>query len=843
MSNHFFKKQQKNTKNLDFLCNRPYTVPKTEEPRVIEELLRFVPRNRDCDFDRIKRFQGRMNARIAAICPQRAELITASYRQTEGESIVIRRAQALAAILHNMTVYIEPDSLIAGNQAGATFAAPVFPEYSFDWVIEELDQFQSRSGDYFTITDDTKNRLRALEPYWRGKTHKDQVLSRLPKSNLLAEQQGVLHRGGISMSGDGHIIPDHSFVLARGYGGMAAIARQQLAQLESRPETAQDPSEKRDFYRAVIIAMEGALTYIKRLGRAAAAEAERERDSRRRTELLSMAEMFTGFMEGGARSFYEAVETVYLTHLLMMIESNGHSFSFGRFDQYIYPYYKKDLDAGLISKEKALEIITHFFIMTNSLNKVRPWDHTQYSGGYPLYSNLLVGGMKSDGTDGTNDISYLCLEAMSMSRLPEPNLSVRFWEGTPHSLILDSARLIRKGFGMPSVFCDEVVIPAMMTLDLDLEIARDYASMGCVETAIPGKWGHRATGMTYINFGKVFEIALNHGTDPATGITLIKLGGGEYQNYDELWQAWKQALKFYFDLAVDCDRICDQSLAYHDADPFASATVDCALERGKTLKNGGARYDYVSQSNIGPSVVGDSLAAVKKLVFEDRVLTMEALKAALASNFTGPEGERIRGLCRRAPKFGNDIDYVDRITADVYESYLELLPGCKTARAGQGPIGCGYTMSTSNITSYVPNGFDVGATPDGRLAGRPLNEGASPCLGADREGPTAVINSISKLPNDRIAGGQLLNMRFSPGALAGDDNLEKFACFIETGRFKNVFHNQFNIVDSAILRAAREHPEEYPDLMVRVAGYCALFSTLMPQAQEAIIARTEHGWE
>jgi formate C-acetyltransferase len=398
---------------------------------------------------------------------------------------------------------------------------------------------------------------------------------------------------------------------------------------------------------------------------------------------------------------------------------------------------------------------------------------------------------------------------------------------------------------MPSVFCDEVCIPAMMTLDIDLETARDYASMGCVEIAIPGKWGHRATGMTYINFGKVFEIVLNNGIDPATNIQLINLTGKEgrdagYKNYNELWNAWKTALSYYFDLAVDCDHICDRSLKHHDADAFASSLVDSSLERGKTLKNGGAKYDYISQSNIGMSVVGDSLAAVKKLVFEDKILSMNELKAALEENFKGKEGARIRQLCRNAPKFGNDDDYIDKIVADVFNSYLELLPKHKTDRSGQGPIGCGYTMSTSNITSYVPNGFDVGATPDGRLAGKPLNEGASPCLGADREGPTAVINSVSKLPNERMAGGQLLNMRFSPGALTGDENLEKFACFIEAGRHKNIFHNQFNIIDSDTLRRAKEKPEDYVDLMVRVAGYCALFSTLMPEAQDAIIARTEH---
>lgn len=804
------------------------------------DFLSFKPETNDCDFARIDRLQDRMNHRTPTICPERAEIITESFQKTEGEPIVVRRAKAFDAILENMSIYIEPDSLIFGNQAGANFAAPVFPEYSFNWVIEELDEFEHRSGDYFNITEETKGRLRKLQPYWQNKTHQDEVLRNLSPQNRKAEAQGVLHRGGISMSGDGHIIPNHDFVLAVGYGGMAKMAEEKLQQ----PGLT---DEQKDFYQASVITMRAALKYIKRFSALAAQMAQEEAAPKRKQELEDISAMAAHLMEGGARSFYEAVETVYLTHLLMMIESNGHSFSFGRFDQYIWPFYKADLDAGRLTKEKALEIITHFFIMTNGINKVRPWGHTQYSGGYPLYSNLMVGGMKPDGTDGTNDVSYLCLEAMNQSKMPEPNLSVRFCDATPRALIKDSARLIRKGFGMPSMFCDEVVIPAMMTLDLDLETARDYASMGCVETAIPGKWGHRATGMTYINFAKILEIVLNNGTDPATGIQLFSVNGKpgrdvDFESYEDLWAAWEKALKFYSDLAVDCDLVCDTGLKHHDADAFASCTIDCALERGKTLKNGGSMYDYVSQSNIGPSVVGDSLAAVKKLVFEDKTLTLQQLKDAMDANFEGVEFAKVRKLCRQAPKFGNDIDYVDEIVAAVYESYLALLPNYKTDRAGRGPIGCGYTMSTSNITSYVPNGFDVGATPDGRLAGKPLNEGASPCLGADKEGPTAVINSIAKLPNQKIAGGQLLNMRFSPGALAGEENLEKFTAFLLAAKEKNVFHNQFNIVDGATLRHAKEHPEEHVDLMVRVAGYCALFSTLMPEAQDAIIERTEHSW-
>ncbi|ONI47057.1 pyruvate formate-lyase, partial [Candidatus Epulonipiscium fishelsonii] len=653
--------------------------------------------------------------------------------------------------------------------------------------------------------------------------------------------QNVLHRGGISMSGDGHIIPNHDFVLEIGYGGMKKIAEEKLLHKENLTD------EQINYYEAAIITMNATLTYIKRFSKLLKEEAKKSLSEKRANELLHYSEIFSDFMEGGARSFYEAVECVYLTHLLMMIESNGHSFSFGRFDQYVYPFYKKDIESGLITKDKALEIITHFFIMTNSLNKVRPWGHTQYSGGYPLYSNLIVGGMKPDGSEGTNDLSYMCLEAMNMSKLPEPNLSVRFCKETPRDLLKDSAKLIRQGFGMPSVFCDEVVIPAMMTLDLNIETARDYASMGCVETAIPGKWGHRATGMTYINFGKILEIILNNGVDPASKIQLFNITGKdgdeiEYTSYDELWSAWEKALKFYFELAIECDNVCDNALKYHDADAFASSTINCCLERGKTLKEGGSEYDYISQSNIGPSVIGDSLAAIKKLVFEDKKLSFKELMNALKNNFSDERGAEIQKMCRNVPKFGNDEDYVDYIVADVFESYLALLPNYYTTRKGKGPIGCRYTMSTSNITSYVPNGFDVGATPDGRNAGLPLNEGASPCIGADKNGPTAVIHSVSKLPNQKIAGGQLLNMRFAPDALKGEENLEKFTSFIESAREYNIFHNQFNIVDGAALRAAKENPEEHNDIMVRVAGYCALFTTLMPEAQDAIIGRTEHSF-
>ena len=788
-------------------------------------------------YPRVQRVRQDLLDAIPSICHERAILITESYRETEGQPYVLRKARALEKILANMSIFIEEDQLIVGNQASRVRAAPIFPEYSINWVIEELDTFDKRSGDVFAINEETKTALRGLQDFWQGKTHQEEVYANMPETNMLAQKQNILHRGGISMSGDGHIIPHHEQVLANGLRGIQNEARARL-------EGAELTQDQRDFYEAVIISLEAAIGFARRFARLAAEMAAAENDPRRREELEGITRLNERIFEGRAQSFHEALQMVYYLHLIMMIESNGHSFSFGRFDQFMYPYYRADIEAGMLTAEEALELTALFFIKMNSLNKVRPWDHTEFGVGYPLYSNLMVGGMKADGTDGTNELSYIALRAMDLNRLPEPNLSVRYWAGTPRPLLEESARLIREGFGMPSMFADETVIPALMSIGLPEEVARDYASMGCVEVAIPGRWGHRATGMTYINFGKIMELVMNNGTDPASGIQLISINGREgreveYASYDEVWAAWKKLLRFYTDLAVESDLVCDRSLKKHDADPFASALIDKSIERGKTLKNGGAEFDFVSQSNVGTSIIGDALAAIKKLVFEERAVTFQELKEAVDNNWQGEKAQRLRRLALVVPKFGNDDDYVDRIAADVYESYLELLPDYHTDRAGGGPFGCGYTMGTSNISSYVPCGMDVGATPDGRYAGKPLNEGASPCLGADRLGPTAVAKSVSKLPNKRMAGGQLLNMKFSPGALDGQDNLDKFVAFLEANRLLGNFHVQFNIVDTAELRDAKLHPERHQNLMVRVAGYCALFTSLIPEVQDAIIERTE----
>ena len=780
--------------------------------------------------ERTKRLREKMEKRKATICAQRAVLYTQSFQQTEGEPYILRKAKAFAYTLEHMTIYIEPDSLIFGNQASQNFAAPIFPEYSIQWVIDELDTFAKRSGDIFYIDEKTKEDLRSIAPYWKGHTHEDRVNAHITDSIRMAEKQGVLHRGGISMSGDGHIVPDHETVLKQGFRTIINTAKRKLKEDLSDEQLA--------FYQSVIVSLEGALTFFKRYGKLAQELAISETNPIRKQEYENMSTMALTMMEQGARSFYEAVEVTYMIHVLQMIESNGHSFCYGRFDQYIYPYYQKDLESGVITSKEALEIITHMFIMNSSLNKVRPYGHTKFSQGYPLYSNLVVGGLKPDGTDGTNDLTYLCIEAMHQCRLSEPNFSARYHVQSPRSYLRACAQLIRTGCGMPSMFNDEVVAKGIMDLGIPKEDALDYCPIGCVETGVPGKYGHRATGMTYVNWGKVLEIMLHDGKDPNTGICMLK--GRSKDTYDQLWNEWKRYLKFYSDISVACDAICDESLEIYDADPLASCFIQNSMKLGKTLKQGGCKYDVISQSNIGPSVVGNSLYTIKKLVYEDHTLTWEQLLNAMDENWQSEESMRIRNKILRLPKFGNDIDDVDKIVADVFDSYLELLPSYHTIRQGRGPEVSCYTMSTSNITSYVPNGFVVGATPDGRMAGSPLNEGCSPTQGTDQTGPTALINSVSKLPNVRVAAGQLLNMRLSPQTLAGDANLERFIDFLIVSAKKGIYHNQFNVVSSQELKEAQKDPEKHTDLIVRVAGYCAQFVSLMPEAQNAIIARTEN---
>lgn len=781
------------------------------------------------DWDRIGRLRAKMMRHDASLCSERALFYTSSFQHTEGEPMILRKAQAFAHTLRDMTVYLEEDSLFFGNQASRNFAAPIYPEYSIQWIVDEIDTFALRKGDAFQVDPNVKEEILSIADFWKGYTHQDEVMRNLDEEVILAQKQGALHLGGISMSGDGHLVPDFALILRKGL----------------RPMILELPGDN-DFYASVRIALDAAVMFAKRYRQVCLDEMKTCFDAKRLFELGEMADRANRIFEGPATSFLDAIQTVYLVHVLQSIESNGHSFCFGRFDQILYPYYKQDLEAGVITQAQALEAIIHLFLMTNSLNKLRPNSHTIYSQGYPLYTNLMIGGVDAQGNDATNELSYLCIEAQNQAALNHPNFSMRYHANTPDELLEMAVKLIATGGGMPSMFNDEVAIQGLTGLGIPLEEARDYVAIGCVETGIPGKYGHRPTGMTYMNWGKMLEILLYNGTDPKTGISLLKLQPKdrrliEVSSYEELLELWEKVLKFYTNLAVKADTVCDRSLSFYDADPFSSAFIDDCLELGKTIKDGGCRYDIISQSNIGPSVVGNSIMAIQRLVFEEKRYTLNEIIAAMENNWQSYSSALIRKDCLETPKFGNDIDEVDFIVRDIFNAYLDLLPNLPTARSNQGPRISAYTMSTSNITSYVPNGMEVGATPDGRMAHSPLNEGASPTQGTDVNGPTAVVLSVSKLPNEKVAAGQLLNMRFSPGAMRDAQHLNKFKSFLKTSIRLGIYHNQFNVVDAKILRDAMAHPEDYTDLFVRVAGYCAQFVSLMPEAQLAILARTENG--
>jgi pyruvate formate-lyase/glycerol dehydratase family glycyl radical enzyme len=786
---------------------------------------------------RIDRLRMNMLHAKASLCSQRALLYTESFKQTNNEPYILRKAKAFAHTLDHMTLFIEEDSLIFGNMASRNFAAPIFPEYSIDWLVDEIDTFSLRKGDVFQVDPKVKADLLSISDFWLGNTHKDEVTKNLTDEIRLASKTGALHLGGISMSGDGHIVPDYPTLLNRGFRWYIDEAKRRLEQ--------QLNDQQQHFYQAIIISLEASLRWIKRYGELAK-QISLEKSGQRKVELQNMSKMAMTLMEQPAQSFVECVQTTYLVHILQLIESNGHSFCFGRFDQYAYPYYIKDIKHGKINESDALEIITHFFLMANSTNKIRPNGHTKFSQGYPMYSNLMIGGLTPQGKDATNPLSYLCIEATNLTALKEPNFSMRYHKDTPSELLELAAKLIRTGTGMPALFNDAVAISGLMDLGIPIEDARDYCAIGCVETGVAGKYGHRATGMTYCNWGKLVEMLVNNGVDPKTNIQLISINGKtekdiEFSSYDQLWQGWKKILRYYTDLAVESDAICDRSLIKYDASPLASCFIQDAFELGKTLKEGGCKYDIISQSNIGPAVVGNSLYTIKKLIFDEGKLSHTQLKDALSDNWKSLESAKIHKMIRHLPKFGNDIDEVDEIVAEVFQSYLDILPFYRTQRSGEGPMISRYTMSTSNITSYVPNGLEVGATPDGRFAYQPLNEGCSPTQGTDTHGPTAVLKSVSKLPNHKVAAGQLLNMRFTPSSLSKDEDLSKFVDLLKTSIELNIYHNQFNIVATKTLREAQKNPHLYTDLIVRVAGYCAQFVSLMPEAQEAIIARSEHG--
>ncbi len=789
---------------------------------------------------RMRAFREEMLDERPYIDAERAVLATQAYRAHQNQPNVMKRALMLEKILDNMTIYIEDKTLIVGNQATKNRNAPIFPEYTMEFVLNELDTFEKRDGDVFYITEETKRQLRDLAPFWENNNLRARGEALLPDEVQVYMETGLFGMEGKLNAGDAHLAVNYERVLSVGLAGYEERVRACRAALDL---TDPDAIDKNVFYKAVLVVIAAVRRFAGRYAALAREMAEAEKDEARAAELRRIAETCERVPYEPARSFREAVQSVWFIQLILQIESNGHSLSYGRFDQYMFPYYQADIASGAITRDEALELLTCLWIKTLSVNKVRSQAHTFSSAGSPMYQNVTIGGQTTDKRDAVNDLSFLVLQSVAQTRLTQPNLTVRYHAGLNKEFYDECIEVMKLGFGMPALNNDEVIIPSFIKWGVAEEDAYNYSAIGCVETAVPGKWGYRCTGMSYVNFPRMLLCVMNDGVDVTTGKRFAKGYGSfrDMKSYDELMEAWDKTIREITRASVIVENAIDKASERDVPDVLCSALTDDCIGRGKTIKEGGAVYDFISGLQVGIANMADSLAAIKKLVFDEGRITPAELADALKTDFAGEKGEQIRQmLVNDAPKYGNDDDSVDQLVVDAYQSYIDEIAKYPNTRHGRGPIGGIRYAGTSSISANVGQGMGTMATPDGRHAHEPLAEGCSPAHNADTHGPTAVFKSVSKLPTEKITGGVLLNQKMAPTMLASERNKQKLEMLI-SAFFDRLhgYHVQYNIVSRETLLDAQAHPERHKDLIVRVAGYSAFFNVLSRATQDDIIARTE----
>ena len=661
----------------------------------------------------------------------------------------------------------------------------------------------------------------------------------LPEEVSVFMETGFFGMEGKLNSGDAHLAVDYQEVLKK---GLIGYEKRVLELKDNLDLCISENIDKYQFYKAVLVVIEAVKTYANRFSKLAK-ELANKHTGKRKEELLKISQICQKVPYYPAETFQEALQSTWFIQLILQIESNGHSLSYGRFDQYIYPYYQHDIDNGLITEDEAVELLTNLWIKTMTINKVRSQAHTFSSAGSPMYQNVTIGGQTPDKKDATNKLSYLVLKSVAQTRLPQPNLTVRYHRNMPKEFLDEAIEVMKLGTGMPAFNSDEVIIPSFIEKGVKEEDAYNYSAIGCVETAVPGKWGYRCTGMSYMNFPRILLIVMNDGIDLTSNKRFVEGCGHfkEMKSFDELMNAINMTIRKLTRMSVIVENAIDLALERDVPDILCSALVQDCIGRGKTLKEGGAIYDFISGLQVGIANMADSLAAIKKLVFEEKKITPEQLYNALEDNFTSEENQKIQQmLINDAPKYGNDDDYVDNLVVEVYNVYIDEMKKYPNTRYNRGPIGGIRYAGTSSISANVGQGFSTMATPDGRKARSPLAEGCSPAHSMDKNGPTAVFKSVSKLPTHEITGGVLLNQKVTPQLLANDENKEKLEMLIKTffNRLDG-YHVQYNVVSRETLIDAQKHPEKHKDLIVRVAGYSAFFNVLSKATQDDIIERTE----
>lgn len=827
---------------------------------------------------RIGRLIDHLYEKMPVIEAERAVLITESYRATEGESIYARRSKAFEHILEHLPIIIRPEELIVGSTTIAPRGCQTYPEYSFQWLDDELDTVETRSADPFYVSEETKQKLREVHKYWAGKTNWELATDYMAPEALRAMEHGVFTTGNYYYNGIGHVTVKYDEVLAIGFEGIIAKAQGYLDRLEvSDPKYAR----KNQFYRAVIRSCRAVIGYARRYSVLARQEAASCMDPERKKELLQIAENCEHVPAKGASTFWEACQSFWFVQQLLQVESSGHSISPGRFDQYMYPYYKADLDAGRITREFAQELMDCVWVKFNDLNKVRDKDSAEGFAGYGLFQNLIAGGQNEDGEDMTNDLSFMCIWASMHVMLPQPSFCVRIWNKTPQDFMIASAELTRTGLGQPAYYNDEVIIPSLMSRGLTIQEARCYNIIGCVEPQIAGKtdgWHDAA----FFNMCRPLELVFHNGMDKGEMVGIPTGDVTKMRTFEEFFAAYEKQMEYCISLLVNSDNAIDQAHSERVPLPWLSCMVDDCLAEGKSVQEGGCHYNFTGPQGFGIANIADGMYAIRKLVYEDKTITMAELRDALDHNFgkdvdeaavvqavagvaaqlkaegkavdeeqiariaavvaasQAAHGDReryvkIHEMIDACPKFGNDLEDVDALAKRVAYVYTRPLEKYRNPRGGQ------YQAGLYPVSANVPLGRQTGATPDGRYAGTPIADGVSPAQGRDENGPTAAANSVAKLDHGVASNGTLYNMKFHPSALSGREGLEKFAAMIRGYFDQKGMHVQFNVVDKKTLLDAQKYPEKYKHLVVRVAGYSALFTTLSRSLQDDIINRTEQG--
>ena len=825
MCNAIFKLRIKNLK-LRMKCNRRTDMENVEHFGTLTE--------------RMKEFREEVLDEKPYIDAQRAILATLAYKENLNQPRVMVRAKMLEKVLDNMSIYIEDKSLLAGNQATKNRNAPIFPEYTMEFVMNELDQFEKRDGDIFYITEKTKEQLREIAPFWQNNNLRARGEALLPEEVRVFMETGVFGMEGKLNAGDAHLAVNYERILKDGLRGYEKRVKEYKAALDL---TNPDNIDKYCFYNAVLIVLKAVRNFANRYSVLAKDLAEKELNQERKIELLEISRICSKVPYEPAETFKEAVQSVWFIQLILQIESNGHSLSYGRFDQYMYPYYDRDIKNGTIKESEALELLTCLWIKTLTINKVRSQAHTLSSAGSPMYQNVTIAGQTTDKKDAVNDLSFLVLKSVAQTRLTQPNLTVRYHKNINKRFLDECVEVMRLGFGMPALNNDEIIIPSFMDWQVKEEDAYNYSAIGCVETAVPGKWGYRCTGMSYINFPRMLLCTMNNGVDLTSNKRFTKGYGyfTEMESYEELLKAWDKTIREITRYSVIVENVIDKASERDVPDILCSALTDDCIARGKTIKEGGAVYDFISGLQVGIANMADCLAAIKKLVYEEKKITRQELWDAILDDFSSPKNKKIQEmLIREAPKYGNDDDYVDQLIVEAYDSYIEEIEKYPNTRYNRGPIGGIRYAGTSSISANVGQGMSTMATPDGRNAFEPLAEGCSPAHNSDKNGPTAVFKSVSKLRTNKITGGVLLNQKMTPQMLSTEENRQKLELLIKT--FFNRLHGyhvQYNIVSKETLIDAQKHPEKHKDLIVRVAGYSAFFNVLSKKTQDDIIGRTE----